>query len=454
MIRSSKQQRGQALVLIVFAIVGLVGITALAIDGGNVYSDRRHAQNAADTAALAAGLRKVRGFTDWDVKGYNMAVSNGYGNANSTVTLYLCSAVPSGMPACVLAPGEAHPENYIQVVITSIVHTYFAPVVGIREVTNTVSAIAKAVPGASVPWANGNALVALMPGCKDSSWNYLPFDIGGSQLSLVNGSGVFVNSSCEDGAFKQSQNSSINAPDGICIVGGIDPSSNTSGDSVQPQTNCGSQLDLNTYTLPPLTDASCDSEGAGEFIDMGSGNKMAKPGRYSGTFPPTNLSYNTLYIGQGIYCLTGDISIGGNGTVTTDLNGNGNPDSNEGALFFLENGGISITGATAAHVFLSGIPSSAPGIGPDLANYLIYLPPTNNSTVKLTGGGDNQYIGTILAPSSLITLSGGQTGDSLNLQTQIVGYSINLTGGGTLNITYNQSQNAWTWTNPQLTQYK
>src|SRR5512141_2701217 len=56
---SNRKERGQALVLIVFAIVGLIGLTGLAIDGGNAYSDRRHAQNAADTAALAAALSKT-----------------------------------------------------------------------------------------------------------------------------------------------------------------------------------------------------------------------------------------------------------------------------------------------------------------------------------------------------------------------------------------------------------
>jgi uncharacterized membrane protein len=172
--RSSKQQRGQALILIAFAIVGMVGLTALAIDGGNVYSDRRHAQNAADTAALAAGLRMIRGYSDWQVTAQNLAQQNGYApnSARSTVDVYLCSAVPAGKPACVLAPGEQHPETYVQVVITSIVNTYFAPVVGIRQVTNQVLAIAHAVPGSVSTWYSGNALVATMPGCKSPAWQF------------------------------------------------------------------------------------------------------------------------------------------------------------------------------------------------------------------------------------------------------------------------------------------
>lgn len=60
MISKISSEKGQALILIVAAIVGLVAMTAVAIDAGNSFSDRRHAQNAADTAALAAALAKIQ----------------------------------------------------------------------------------------------------------------------------------------------------------------------------------------------------------------------------------------------------------------------------------------------------------------------------------------------------------------------------------------------------------
>src|SRR5512140_2510800 len=53
---SKINEKGQALVLIALAAVGLFAFAALAIDGSRVYSDRRHAQNAADTSALAGAL--------------------------------------------------------------------------------------------------------------------------------------------------------------------------------------------------------------------------------------------------------------------------------------------------------------------------------------------------------------------------------------------------------------
>jgi hypothetical protein len=52
-------ERGQALILIALAAIGLVAVTALAIDGSAKYSDRRHAQNAADASSLAAALEKT-----------------------------------------------------------------------------------------------------------------------------------------------------------------------------------------------------------------------------------------------------------------------------------------------------------------------------------------------------------------------------------------------------------
>jgi uncharacterized membrane protein len=48
-----KEEKGQAMVLLVLAFIVLLGFTALAIDGGMVYSDRRTSQNAADAASLA-----------------------------------------------------------------------------------------------------------------------------------------------------------------------------------------------------------------------------------------------------------------------------------------------------------------------------------------------------------------------------------------------------------------
>ena len=48
------RERGQILVILVLALIGLLAFTALAIDVGMVFSDRRYDQNVADASVLAS----------------------------------------------------------------------------------------------------------------------------------------------------------------------------------------------------------------------------------------------------------------------------------------------------------------------------------------------------------------------------------------------------------------
>jgi Flp pilus assembly protein TadG len=53
MLNARLSERGQTMIIMVFAMIGLLAMTGLAIDGGTVYVERRRMQNAADSAALA-----------------------------------------------------------------------------------------------------------------------------------------------------------------------------------------------------------------------------------------------------------------------------------------------------------------------------------------------------------------------------------------------------------------
>src|SRR5687768_12011260 len=94
------KERGQALIIFALAAIGLFGIVALAIDGSAKFSDRRHAQNAADTAAMAAALELARGTANWDSNARNIADENGYdGNlVTNTVWVYQCNNIPVSSP--------------------------------------------------------------------------------------------------------------------------------------------------------------------------------------------------------------------------------------------------------------------------------------------------------------------------------------------------------------------
>src|SRR5258706_5293956 len=81
-------ERGQALILIVFSIIGLIGMSALAIDGGNAYLERRKTQNAADTAALCGAIARIQG-SNWSQVALTSAKYNGYVNHGITNTVEL-----------------------------------------------------------------------------------------------------------------------------------------------------------------------------------------------------------------------------------------------------------------------------------------------------------------------------------------------------------------------------
>lgn len=146
------KERGQAIILIALAIFGLIGLTALAIDGGNAYSDHRQAQNAADNAAMSSALAKVRG-NDWQDIGESIADANGYNNngINNIVEIH-------NPPISGYYTGD---DEYIQVILTSHVKTFFASVVGRNQLTNVVEAIARAKPAKEMFF--GNSVVSVCP---------------------------------------------------------------------------------------------------------------------------------------------------------------------------------------------------------------------------------------------------------------------------------------------------
>ncbi len=473
-----RSERGQVLIFVVFGMVALIGMTALAVDGGNAYSDRRHAQNAADTAALAAGLSLIRHTnidtgqlqdpTDWTnyvyPAGMNQALANGYDNNLTTNVVHVWRCSDTVNATCVL-PNPLPPlpdgmadslDNYIQVTITSHVNTYFARVLGITQVTNDVQAIAKAVPPHPVPWYNGSALVATMPGCKSGGWPHDPFTVTGGSLTVVTGSGnVFVNSDCP-GALTGNGGSTLSSVSGICSVGGYNPNGGQVTFNPVPSDYCN-QVDAQAYQQPAVNEKdNCTDAPAGTIVTISPGNYLASPGRYDNVFPPNGYSPGAIRLAKGIYCFENGISFQGTSAwnLTTDINGDGVFDgsdgTDEGALLYVPHGGVTFNGQSQVHIGAINKPGTPAGI----KGYLFYVPPDNPTTVKLAGGNGSVFIGTVLAPSSYITINGGSGGDSLNLQCQIIGYSINLEGSGTLNISFSQSQNGQTYTNPILQPYK
>ncbi len=385
-------ENGQALILIVLAMIGLIGITAVSVDGGLAYLDRRNAQNAADAAALATALTKIRS-GDWHASGLARAASNGYDNNNTSniVNVYQCT---NNRASCGIYQGNA---EYYQVIIISHLKTLFAPVVGVSEITNQVNAIAHAAPGVRTSMWGGPAIAALDPdGCKALTYN------GNSNVTIT-GSGLYVNSICQNGAFfnnSSSPNTALTAP---CLqaVGKI---TYASGSLNIPQ-NCIIE-DAPRQTAPIQENIDCGSKTAKKTGDT------LSPGNWDGPFPPNGV----INLKSGVYCVS-------NGNF--QLNG-GDELHGHGVTISIRDGFVKWNGGAT-------IDLQAPITG-TYQGLLLSLPPSNSSPVTINGNGDSQISGSIKAPSSEVTIEGG--GGATGLQTQIIGFHVTLSGTSDLLINY------------------
>jgi len=397
-----KSERGQALVLVVLAIVGLIGITAVSVDGGLAYLDRRNAQNAADAAALATALTKIRG-GDWHASGLARAASNGYDNNNTSniVNIYQCT---NNLANCGIYQGNV---EYYQVIIISHLKTLFAPVVGVREVTNQVNAIARARPGHPMPMGAGSAVFTLnKTGCQSAVYQ------ASAEVHLY-GSGIYVNSTCPDSAFKNQSGPGmfVDTCPALQVVGGIQGGSAVHG---TPDTASCKQTNVEPQPEPILPNFDCDAMPTATI--QTDGHTLSR-GNWTGAFPPNGVTD----LQSGVYCVhNGNFSVNAGQTLL----------GNEVVLYIID-GAVTLNGQAR-------IDLRAPTSG-DYKGLLMYLPPTNDKTVSISGGGQITMVGSILAPSSLIRVNGG--GDaSAPLNTQLVGKDVSFLGNATIKITYIEEQ--------------
>jgi Flp pilus assembly protein TadG len=413
-----KTEKGQALIFIALIAVGLFAFAALAIDGSMAFSDERHAQNAADTSALAAALAKIRG-NDWNhtvTTARARATSNGYNNnsTSNTVEVYLCNDANA---TCMALPAGATPADYIQVKITSHVKTYFARVIGRSEVINQVNAVVHAVPGYRTSTFGGNAIVALN---KDAC---PAFDYGGGATTTVTGSGIFINSRCDSayGGSNQALNSSSNNTTLTVpcynVVGGatVRASSLISTGGCSSSTNNSSTFITNPLSIYQKTNIPCGATATYTATTL-------NPGSYSGAFPPGGQTT----MNPGIYCIDAGnqgFSLSGGQTLT-----------GSNVLIYMKSGNVNWTSG--------GVQISAmQGVNADYDGLLLYMAQGNCAGVSISGNGTSRYVGTILAPCSLVKLAGGSsTGNQNILENQIIADLVQLTGSNSLDINYNAQQ--------------
>jgi len=402
-------ERGQALIIIVFAIIGLIGMTALAIDGGNAYQDYRKAQTAADAAALTAAITRIEG-GDWRAAAIESATANGYDNNGATNTVELNTPPMDG-------PYADNPE-YIQVIVTSHLATYFAPVLGIRELTIRAEAISQSKPAVFGEMFDGYALVSLAPHSQCDV--HKSFWIHSEATVSLEGGGVFVNSDNPSCAFISFGSGSVRILDDspFTIVGGASIQKPQLITPYPPQTG-GIPISYPPAFQMPKIGCGSNIAAVDEYT------MIMSPGNWDDDFPPEGVHE----LDAGIYCIRGDVVIGGG----QRLIGNG-------VVLVIEQGSVRFSGDAEIQL-------SAPKRGP-ARGLLIYMPLDNHGILALNGNADSGFTGTILAPSADIRINGMESRSGFH--SQIIGYYIEVDGRDDVRITYEDDENYDSYKMPEV----
>jgi len=422
-------ESGQSLVLIVLMIVGLIGFAALAIDGGMLLAERRRAQNASDAGVMAAALAKIQAKNLFTTALQRVA-SNGFGTVEGA-----CS--PDGLD-CLVGNGErwtvqvsnpprtgdfAGNSSYIQVSITSEVNTALAHMVFSGPLQTTVEAVSRVWPEERL--APGHALYAATEHDCKGVW------FAGTGDTVITGGNIFSNSdasaaNCQSGV--QDGAGKVTVVDGeIRVVGTFDQGG--SGAVDPPPTEGVPHDNLRSVPRPDCSAFTVDKGAvrinAGEVVTL-------VPGLYESiTFSTPD---SIVKLSPGMYCIYGDKGFSGNGgNVIVDGSEDGS-----GVMIYLQRGPFNLGGSTVVNLFAE--PTEDVLIDPsgnDWKGMLIYVDPENDSEVKITGNSGSNYSGTIFAPSSDCIIEG--TGDSIGLISQVICYSVKITGTAEVNITYDES---------------
>src|SRR4030081_3164661 len=122
----SRDDRGQVIVLVVVALVGLLGMCALVIDVGYLYWNQRHLQASADAAALAGAMQLPDPATSVSV-----AKSFGTGSTAKNGDSRLSKVSETISTKCLTSVPGCDPVNAVVVDENATVDTFFMQIFGV-----------------------------------------------------------------------------------------------------------------------------------------------------------------------------------------------------------------------------------------------------------------------------------------------------------------------------------
>jgi len=407
---SQRTRKGAVTVTAALCLSAFLGVLALAIDGGLWMAERRRAQAAADSAALAAASVLYERFNadkgldpTGKAKAAAIEYAEKYGYTNDETT------TPKQIRVIVEIPpssdeGAANPESqyerqfvgkagYVKVRVQTYQRRLFSAVFGGGGLFVARRAVAGGV-NTTFSYSSA-AIIALDPSSAESLTTS-----GNPDTRLVTNAGIKVKSN-NSAALTVKGGGGVTAPE-IEIVGGT----KVTGGGVLKATVLAPRepiVDPLASIKPP------DPADLSLPLRSYNGGSTLNPGVYNSGISITGGTSVTMNPGV-YYIKSGGFSLGGNSNLT-----------GAGVMIYIADGGGKLD-------FQGGgvVKMSAPTNGP-YAGMILYQDRNSNTALSIAGGANTKMTGTLYAPGAALAISGGAPNDEYG--SQIIVRTLSITGG-------------------------
>ncbi len=423
MITMKKTVRGQAAIVLVLAMAALLGFVALAVDGGLIYTERRHAQNASDASSLAGGGAAALSLensqvTYWQWNCNDARISAARSAAITTAinraqgndfTVDADASDLNGVTAvCGQQDNGTYIDKYIDITtfISHPITTYFMQFIYGGQIIDNVLTVTRVRPRS--PFVFGNAIVATRTDCPNSDTGGVHFD-GNNQVH-VTGGGILSNACMKATG---SVDVDVTGGDITCVGDGCYSQSGNPG--ISPVPNEGPyQLPPKSYEVPPPDCSGLPSRS----VD----SSTLWPGRYN------QIRVNNgddLVMKPGLYCV-GNFNMTGGKLTGNDV------------TIYITTGDFSISGG--GQVNLDAPPARNCDCSPALPGVLIYLAPGNTGDIVLLGNAVSSYEGLVYAPNGTIEV-GGTAGELSQINAQLIADTVKIHGNAEVIVNFDDQVN-------------
>lgn len=447
--KAQNKVKGQILIIFALAIVAILGMTALGVDGSMILNEKRKDQSTADSAALAAAGAAAQYLKTANVSGFNCGTTISANAATAAINSAKETALEDNInlttndlsiSGVTTACGDDNGRKYLEVTVrvTTDAPTAFLKVVRSSPIRTIAESVTRVY--VNLAFAGGNALVSTGTTCDANGGIYA---LGDGQIRITGG-GAYSASCIEatrsskiyayGGVINYTGSGNLITPQNemVLILNDVDPlTAPNISDSLAPQIDwygpnrnidpslipTQASAALASLTIPVMVPQNCSTLPT-QYPTLNWQSETLSPGYY-----PNGITQGSgaLTLKKGIYCIgagksvsftqrtvtapgtifyfegSGSFTIGGANTTNMDNSsiyltngdfkvGNGGSLNATNITIYIKQGNFTVDGGAIVNLYAPGCNTSACGVGPSIPGVLLYMDKNNTGSLTIDNG--------------------------------------------------------------------